>query len=88
MCDEASKYISTLETLCPKYLDELRGVAEGANVDLLGIVALNVRAEITFGLFTLPVKIDGCTSLAVKLKRAAVTFGRPTNAGERIEFVF
>jgi isopenicillin-N N-acyltransferase-like protein len=77
VCDEASKYISTLETLCPKYLDELRGVAEGANVDLLGIFALNFRTEITFGLFTLRVKIDGCTSLAVKLANGLRFMARP-----------
>lgn len=46
----------------------MKGVAEGAGVELLDILALNVRTEIIFGLFTdqpaLPVKVDGCTSLA------------------------
>jgi isopenicillin-N N-acyltransferase-like protein len=37
----------------------MRGIAEGAGVKLLDIVALNVRTEINFGLFS-----DGCTSLA------------------------
>jgi len=35
------------------------GVAAGANVDLASIIALNVRTEITFGLFS-----DGCTALS------------------------
>lgn len=39
-------------------------------MDVVDIVALNVRTEITFGLFTedptTPVKLDGCTSLACK----------------------
>ncbi|KAM0431382.1 hypothetical protein ACHAPT_005359 [Fusarium lateritium] len=67
---EATKYLDTLKKLCPQYLDELRGIADGAGVTLLDIVALNVRTEINFGLFTekpkLPIQLDGCTALAVK----------------------
>jgi isopenicillin-N N-acyltransferase-like protein len=37
----------------------MRGIADGAGKQLLDIVALNVRTEINFGLFS-----DGCTSLA------------------------
>jgi isopenicillin-N N-acyltransferase-like protein len=37
----------------------MRGIADGAKRDLLDIVALNVRTEINFGLFS-----DGCTALA------------------------
>ena len=35
------------------------GVADGAGVDLPSVIALNVRTEITFGLFS-----DGCTALS------------------------
>ncbi|KAF9870925.1 hypothetical protein CkaCkLH20_11597 [Colletotrichum karsti] len=70
VCEEASKYVATLERLCPKYFGEIRGIAEGAEVGLLDVVALNVRTEINFGLFTkqpsLPIQSDGCTSLAVR----------------------
>jgi isopenicillin-N N-acyltransferase-like protein len=34
------------------------GIAEGSGKDVLDIIALNVRTEINFGLFS-----DGCTSL-------------------------
>lgn len=68
--NEASYYTETLERICPEYLDEMRGVAEGAGVDLLDILALNARTEIVFGLFVekpqLPTKVDGCTSVALK----------------------
>jgi len=37
----------------------MRGISEGAGRDLLDIVALNVRTEINFGLFS-----DGCTALS------------------------
>ncbi|KAK7715954.1 hypothetical protein SLS57_006705 [Botryosphaeria dothidea] len=43
----------------PAYLEEMRGIAEGAGVELADVLALNVRTEIAFGLFT-----DGCTMLA------------------------
>lgn len=37
----------------------MRGIADGAGVHLLDIVALNVRTEINFGLFS-----DGCTAVS------------------------
>ncbi|KAJ4328099.1 hypothetical protein N0V84_001467 [Fusarium piperis] len=68
--EEATRYLDTLERLCPEYLEEIRGIAEGAEVTLLDIVALNVRTEINFGLFSkepkLPIELDGCTALAIK----------------------
>lgn len=52
MTREAAKYVPQLEATCPRYLDEMRGIAEGAGVGFLDILALNVRTEIMFGLFT------------------------------------
>ncbi|TPX18576.1 uncharacterized protein E0L32_002433 [Thyridium curvatum] len=67
---EAATYVNSLESTCPQYLDELRGLAAGAEAPFLDILALNVRTEITFGLFTenakADVKLDGCTSLGFK----------------------
>ncbi|CAI4214292.1 unnamed protein product [Parascedosporium putredinis] len=67
---EASKYVTALQDLCPRYLEEMRGLAQGAGVELLDIVAINVRTEITFGLYIeqpeLPIEMDGCTSIALK----------------------
>ncbi|KAK8131489.1 hypothetical protein PG984_007927 [Apiospora sp. TS-2023a] len=72
---EAERYVAPLTRLAPRHLDEIRGIAEGADVDFLDILALNVRTEITFGLFTndsstegatagaMP-ESDGCTSLS------------------------
>lgn len=37
----------------------MRGIADGANLILADIIALNVRTEINFGLFS-----DGCTALS------------------------
>ncbi|KIV92825.1 hypothetical protein, variant [Exophiala mesophila] len=61
--DEVRCVAQTFETKVkrkwPHYLEEMKGVADGAGVSLLDILALNVRTEIAFGRWT-----DGCTSLS------------------------
>jgi isopenicillin-N N-acyltransferase-like protein len=57
--DLASQFEQQAKTKWPAYHEEMRGIADGAGKDLLDIVALNVRTEINFGLFS-----DGCTALA------------------------
>lgn len=70
VCQEAQKYADSLQRLNPRYFEEIKGIADGAGVGILDIIALNVRTEITFGLFTedpkVPVKSDGCTAVAVR----------------------
>jgi isopenicillin-N N-acyltransferase-like protein len=56
-------YQNTICLLTPDIYAEMEGIAEGANLDILNIVALNARSEIALGLFS-----DGCTSLGWKLK--------------------
>ncbi|KAF5678349.1 isopenicillin-n n-acyltransferase [Fusarium heterosporum] len=67
---EAVKYIQPLRKLTPRHVEELQGLADGAGVDLIDIVALNVRTEITFSLYTsdpsISIQIDGCTSAAYR----------------------
>ncbi|KAI9899799.1 hypothetical protein N3K66_006260 [Trichothecium roseum] len=67
---KAAAYVPTLERLCPAYLEEMRGVASGAGVHELDVLALNVRTEIMFGQWAedpaLPVASDGCTAIACK----------------------
>ncbi|KAF2203499.1 putative acyl-CoA:6-aminopenicillanic-acid-acyltransferase [Delitschia confertaspora ATCC 74209] len=55
----ASTFEKHIHSTWPAYHEEMQGIADGAGVDLLDIVALNVRTEIAFGQFS-----DGCTSLA------------------------
>lgn len=52
MTREAEKYAARLSATCPRYLDEIRGIAEGAGARFLDVLALNVRTEIIFGIFT------------------------------------
>ncbi|KAF5020230.1 hypothetical protein F66182_7747 [Fusarium sp. NRRL 66182] len=67
---EAERYIDPLKDLSPRRVEEMQGLADGAGVGLLDIVALNVRTEITFSLYTnkptAPVQSDGCTSVAYR----------------------
>jgi len=67
--EEASRYVEPLEKIYPRYFEEIRGIAKGSGRGFLDILALNVRTEINFGLFTdtskkIDVVSDGCTSLA------------------------
>ncbi|KAF2477492.1 peptidase C45 acyl-coenzyme A:6-aminopenicillanic acid acyl-transferas-like protein [Lindgomyces ingoldianus] len=57
--ETASSFEQHIRVTWPAYHEEMRGVADGAGVELLDIVALNVRTEVAFGQFS-----DGCTSLA------------------------
>ncbi|GAM84289.1 hypothetical protein ANO11243_022830 [Dothideomycetidae sp. 11243] len=57
----ASSFVSHIKSTVPDLLDEMAGIADGAQTDLLSIVALNVRTEINFGLFS-----DGCTAVSWK----------------------
>ncbi|KAI4597395.1 hypothetical protein KJ359_004501 [Pestalotiopsis sp. 9143b] len=70
---EAEQYVAPLETLTPRFIEEIRGIAAGAGVDFLDVLALNVRTEINFGLFTgdaasqtkvADTPSDGCTALS------------------------
>jgi isopenicillin-N N-acyltransferase-like protein len=56
----ALAFTPLLQSKYPAYLDEIRGIAEGSDVNFASILALNVRTEITYGLM----KDDGCTTLA------------------------
>lgn len=59
---ELSKdYAATIQRLTPDVYEEMLGIAEGAGLDILDIVALNSRSEIALGLFS-----DGCSSLGWK----------------------
>ncbi|CAN9262602.1 hypothetical protein AA0112_g11390 [Alternaria arborescens] len=55
----ASKFEQRAKAQWPNFHAEMQGIADGSGRDLLDIVAINVRTEINFGLFS-----DGCTALA------------------------
>ncbi|KAI1476547.1 AAT-domain-containing protein [Daldinia eschscholtzii] len=66
---EASNYSEILKQFAARYLEEINGIADGSRIPFLEILALNIRSEIVFGLFsdtrrgTTDIPSDGCTSL-------------------------
>jgi isopenicillin-N N-acyltransferase like protein len=59
--DVSKEYAATIQKLTPDVYTEMEAIAEGAELDVLDIVALNSRSEIALGLFS-----DGCSSLGWK----------------------
>jgi isopenicillin-N N-acyltransferase-like protein len=59
----AEHYLTVLDRT--PYMDGMRGVAEGANQDLIDIVALNLRYELLYFQYGYCAMVDGCTSFAV-----------------------
>jgi isopenicillin-N N-acyltransferase like protein len=59
--DVAKQFLPFLESTYPEYVEEMQGVADGADLDIESIVALNVRTEIAYGMLS-----DGCTALSWK----------------------
>lgn len=68
--ETVSKFMGPISRDYPRYMDEMKGIADGAKVSIEDIVALNVRSEIAFAMYAeskakqQPMESDGCTSLA------------------------
>jgi isopenicillin-N N-acyltransferase-like protein len=62
----ASSFEQQAKSKWPAYHEEMQGIADGAGKQLLDIVAINVRTEINFGLFS-----DGCTALSWHTEKRA-----------------
>jgi isopenicillin-N N-acyltransferase-like protein len=64
---QSRKYLPFAEERYPQHVDELRGIAEGANVSFDDIVVLNVMEAVT----TDALHLTRCTSMAVNDERTA-----------------
>lgn len=60
----ALQFLPTISAKWPEYVAEMQGIADGAEVPLASIIALNVRTEIAFGLMREDTPTDGCTTLS------------------------
>jgi len=63
----AGLYLRVIEQCAPQYAEAMRGVAEGARIELLEIAALNARYELIYSEETRKAleHSDGCTSFVV-----------------------
>ena len=66
---EAAAFEDPIARFDERYLDEMRGIAQGAKVPLADVLAINVRTEVMFGAKGREVSASGlgreCTSLAL-----------------------
>lgn len=60
----AATYISWIEQYDQEIMDEIKGMSEGANLDLLDLLVLNVRSEVITNIGKSDSILDGCTCLA------------------------
>ncbi|MET3288788.1 UNVERIFIED_CONTAM: putative choloylglycine hydrolase [Brevibacillus sp. OAP136] len=60
----ATTYVPWIEQYDMEIMDEIRGMSEGANLDLLDFVVLNARSEIIINIGKAHSVLDGCTCLA------------------------
>lgn len=73
MREQTTKFQPFIKEKYPRYYEEIEGIAEGAGVDMLDVLSLNIRTEIAFGLFDEKSRrpmaidaVDGCTTLGWK----------------------
>lgn len=64
---QASKYIPFAQERYPQYVDEMKGIAEGAGVDFEDVAVLNAMEAVTSD----ALHLDRCTSMAVNSERTA-----------------
>ncbi|KAL4963159.1 acyl-coenzyme A:6-aminopenicillanic acid acyl-transferase-domain-containing protein [Aspergillus stella-maris] len=75
---KAAEFQPNLKAKFPRYYEEIEGIAEGAGVDIIDVLAINIRTEVAFGLFDKRSRrpmaidtVDGCTTLGWKTPSGA-----------------
>ncbi|MFC0266475.1 C45 family autoproteolytic acyltransferase/hydolase [Kushneria aurantia] len=61
---EAERFKAAIEHVCPELLEEMAGIARGADIDPLDVLVLNARSEIALTHADAPVQPDGCSAFA------------------------
>lgn len=77
--ERAAAYVDPIERYEPHYLEELRGIAAGSGLDLLDVLALNVRTELVNGARVRSGRATGpaeCTSLGVRRADGTTLLGQ------------
>ena len=71
--DHARAYADPIERFDPVYLEEIRGIAEGAGVDEADVLAINVRTEVMFAAKARDAerRVGECSAFAVTPARSA-----------------
>ncbi|RKD87110.1 C45 family autoproteolytic acyltransferase/hydolase [Kushneria marisflavi] len=61
---EAERFKAAIEHVCPELLEEMAGIAQGADIDPLDVLVLNARSEIALTHAGGPIQPDGCSALS------------------------
>ena len=61
----AARWVEPSKAFAPDLVEEMEGIADGAGVEFLDIVALNARGEIIYDTTFNSMEPDGCTSFAL-----------------------
>ena len=65
LCTRALAFQPLFESYCPNLLDEIRGLAEGARIELAEALAVNIRGEFH------QARAEGCTTYVISRSGAA-----------------
>lgn len=63
--ERATRWVEPSTAFAPELVEEMKGVADGAGLDFLDILALNARGEIIYDSTFATMEPDGCTSFAL-----------------------
>ncbi|RVX46825.1 isopenicillin-N N-acyltransferase-like protein [Nonomuraea polychroma] len=61
----AARWVEPSKAFAPELVEEMEGIAEGAGVGFLDVLALNARGEIIYDTTFSSMEPDGCTSFAL-----------------------
>ena len=65
--EQAERFMPAIASFAPHLLEEIRGIAQGAQCDAREIVAINARTELMYGVTNRP----ECTSIAISAEASA-----------------
>src|SRR6266699_1711935 len=81
---EAARFEAPIGKVMPAYLEELRGIADGAGLDLADVLAINVRTEVMYAAKArqapttsrLPAECSACACVPVPGQKDPVLIGQ------------
>ena len=73
VCNYAENFSTFLDQSVPECMEEMKGIAEGAGVDIAHVLVLNARTELMYGHQTTAESFpnDGCTAIVVLPERSS-----------------
>ena len=80
--EQAGRYVEPISRFGPQYLEEMRGIADGAGVDFEDVLALNVRTEVMYAAKARTARAQLPRTLECTAFAALPDDGRPVLVGQ------